>query len=130
MKNKKRTNVLIVRLTAEELATLKTKCREYSSISHYVRTAISEYNDSSASTRIAKTNELIELYDQYHNLLYHTSANLNQITKRANELSIAGKLSESFLNIELLPKVAAAMDAVIQLRTELKEVTKKVAIYK
>jgi len=129
MDDNKRTKVLIVRMNNKELNSLKTKSQKFKSISQYVRNAISEYKDEKATSRIELINELISYYDKYHSMLYHSSANLNQAIKRANELALAGNLSESFLQIEVMPKVTAVMNTVLELRNMLKQITKDASKY-
>lgn len=71
--------------------------KNFNSISHYIRCAINEYSIKNIKDKLAAIDMLLQYYDKHINLLYHTASNLNQITKRANELGNAGLLTQSFL---------------------------------
>lgn len=124
---KRRNKRIELRLTEQEADYIREKSMNYSSTSHYIREAISEFSDTDARKRLELINELGVLYKAYHNELYHISANLNQAMKRANELAVAGILTISYIERELLPAVRATEGMVSTIRKELIDVTKKAA---
>lgn len=130
MGNSKRSQTIIIRLTVEEHQQLKEKSKTFSSISHYIRSAVRSFDDESASARIDRINNLTLYYEKYHNMLFHVSGNLNQTIKRANELAIAGLLDEQYYQQHVLPSVNAVMSLVVDMRTTLTELTRQIAVYK
>ncbi len=115
-----------LRLTSEEYTALKEKSASHASVSHYIRSAISEYSNVDARLRLRLLNELGEFYRMYQNELSHISGNLNQSVKRANELSVAGLLSDSYIKEILLPSILGVQNTLDTLKRELLTVTKKV----
>lgn len=116
---------LELRLTEQEAEFIKEKSKPYSSVSHYIREAVAEYSDTDAKTRLELVNEIGRLYREYHNELFHLSANLNQVVKRANELAVAGLLSRTYLEKTIIPSVRSVEGILTTIRRELLDVTKK-----
>lgn len=86
-----------LRLTAGELSAIKEKSATYKSVSHYIRSAVAEYSNVNAKERLDLIIRLGEFYDKWSAELGHLGGNLNQAMKRANELAIAGLLSEAYM---------------------------------
>ena len=97
MKTIKRNRRIYIRFTDEEYESIMSYSKNFNSISHYIRCAINEYSNKNIKDKLAAIDMLIQYYDKHINLLSHTASNLNQITKRANELGNAGLLTQSFL---------------------------------
>lgn len=116
-----------LRLTEQEAEYIREKSSGYSSVSHYIREAIAEFSDTDAKKRLELINELGGFYKSFHNELYHISSNLNQSMKRANELAIAGILTKSYVEREVMPAVKVTESLISAIRSELIDVTKKAA---
>lgn len=114
-----------LRLTEAEAEFIREKSKGYASISQYIRQAVAEFSDTDARRRLELVNDLGRLYREYHNELFHMSANLNQVVRRANELAVAGLLSKTYLENTVLPAVQGIEGKVLALRQELLDVTKK-----
>ncbi len=114
-----------LRLTEAEAAFIREKSKGYASVSQYIRDAVSEFSDTDAKHRLELINGLGQLYREYHNELFHLSANLNQVVKRANELSVAGLLGKSYLDKTVIPAVRSIEGVLSTLRKELLDVTRK-----
>ncbi len=121
-----RTKYFQLRLTPEEYTALKEKSASHTSVSHYIRSAIAEYSNVDARLRLRLLNELGEYYRRHQNELSHISGNLNQSVKRANELSVAGLLSDSYIKEVLTPSILDVQNTLDSLKRELLNVTKKV----
>lgn len=118
-----KTHELHIRLTAEEYNSIRLKAVKYTSISHYIRCAIANYNDTSVTQRVDDIRLLCNFYKKYHSILFHTTANLNQSMKRANELSSAGLLTGDYITDTLHPIISLTSDNIIHIRRELEALT-------
>lgn len=121
----RRTRRIELRLTEAESEFIREKSKGYRSVSQYIRDAVAEFSDTDARRRLELINGLGQLYREYHNELFHLSANLNQVVKRANELSVVGLLSKSYLEKTVIPAVRGIEGTVSALRKELLDVTRK-----
>lgn len=121
----RRTRRIELRLSEAEAEFIREKSKGYRSVSQYIRDAVAEFSDTDAIRRLELINGLGQLYREYHNELFHLSANLNQVVKRANELSVAGLLSKSYLEKTVIPAVRGIEGTVSALRKELLDVTRK-----
>lgn len=120
-----RTKYFQLRLTPEEYASLKEKSASYTSVSHYIRSAIAEYSDINAKLKLQLLNDLGEFYRKFQNELSWAGGNLNQSVKRANELSVAGLLSGTYISEVLMPAVSDVQKTLDTMKLELLIVTKK-----
>ena len=114
-----------LRLTEPEAEFIREKSKGYASVSQYIRDAVAEFSDTDAKRRLVLINELGQFYREYHNELFHLSANLNQVVKRANELAVAGLLTKSYLEKTVIPAVWSIEGTVSALRKGLLDITKK-----
>lgn len=121
----RRTRRIELRLSEAEAEFIREKSKGYRSVSQYIRDAVAEFSDTDARRRLELINGLGQLYREYHNELFHLSANLNQVVKRANELSVAGLLNKSYLEKTVIPAVRGIEGTVSALRKELLDVTRK-----
>ena len=114
-----------VRLTEDEYARIKKQSAKFSSIGHYIRSAINEFSDVNAREKLAIKNELATFYREYRDDISHISGNLNQSVKRANELAVAGLLTASYISQVLLPEIQTFKKTLESIHQELIKVTKK-----
>ena len=113
-----------LRLTEAEAEFIREKSKDYRSVSQYIRDAVAEFSDTDAKRRLELINVLGKFYRKYHNELFHLSANLNQVVKRANELVVAGLLSKAYLEKTVIPAVRGTEGTVSAIRGALLDVTK------
>ena len=85
MKNQ-RTKYIKVRMTPEEVQQFKEKSASYSSVSHYIRSALAEYSNIGTKRQLELINDLGLFYRKYQNELSWAGGNLNQSVKRANRV--------------------------------------------
>ncbi len=121
-----RTKYFQLRLTQEEYDFLKEKSKGYSSVSHYIRSAIKEYSDINAKQKLQLLNDLGLFYRKFQDELSWAGGNLNQSVKRANELSVAGLLSATYISEVLMPSIDSTRKTLESIKRELLNVTKKV----
>ncbi|PWL58953.1 MAG: hypothetical protein DBY35_11430 [Bacteroidales bacterium] len=120
-----RTKYFQLRLTQEEYDFLKEKSKDYSSVSHYIRSAIKEYSDINAKQKLQLLNDLGLFYRKFQDELSWAGGNLNQSVKRANELSVAGLLSATYISEVLMPSIDSTRKTLESIKRELLNVTKK-----
>ncbi len=122
---KQRTKYIQIRVTEEEAKLIKDKSASYSSISHFVRSAIAEYTDITAKQKLQLLNDLGKFYRESRIDLSHIGGNLNQTVKRANELAVAGLLSGSYISQILMPEIAKTKKVLETFHRQLLSLTKK-----
>ena len=119
-----RTKYFQLRLTEEEFADLKEKSVAHASVSQYIRSALNEYSNINVRLKLQLLSDLGCYYRKFQSDLSHIGANLNQSVKRANELSVAGLLSQSYITEVLMPEVTRTLETLDALKRELHIVTK------
>ena len=100
-----KTRKLQIRLTEEELSYIKGHSVNYSSMSHYIRSAIKEYSDPSIGRQLQLIEALGRFYRDNRDDLSKVSTYLNNAVKRANELALAGHLTQTYFSETLLPQI-------------------------
>lgn len=123
MKNN-RTKNFQMRITSDEYEWLKEKSASYTSVTHFVRSALAEYPNINAKQRLELINELGLYYRKVQNELSWAGGNLNQSIKRANELAVAGLLAPSYVQEVLFPSIQNMQDTINEIKRELDKVTK------
>ena len=124
MKNQ-RTKYIKVRMTPEEVQQFKEKSASYSSVSHYIRSALAEYSNIGTKRQLELMNDLGLFYRKYQNELSWAGGNLNQSVKRANELAVAGLLAPEYIQEVLMPAILEARKTLNGIKKELDAVTRK-----
>lgn len=104
MKNN-RTKNFQMRITSDEYEWFKEKSASYTSVAHFVRSALTEYSNINAKQRLELINELGSFYRKVQNELSWAGGNLNQTVKRANELAVAGLLAPNYIQEVLFPTI-------------------------
>ena len=120
-----RTKYFQLRLTREEYDLLKAKSASYSSVSHYIRSAVKEYSDIGAKQKLQLLKDLSSFYRRFQDELSWAGGNLNQSVKRANELAVAGLLSPAYIAEVLMPSIDSTRKTLNTIKQELLNVTKK-----
>lgn len=125
-----RTKYFQLRLTQAEAEHIREKATSYSSVSHYIRSAIAEYSHVDAKQRLKLINDLGAFYRKYQNELSWIGSNLNQSVKRANELSVAGLLAPSYFQEVLIPQIQETQRTLNEIKGGLDAVTQKAIKFK
>lgn len=123
MKNN-RTKNFQMRITSDEYEWLKEKSASYTSVTHFVRSALAEYSNINAKQKLELINELGLFYQKVQNELSWAGGNLNQSVKRANELSVAGLLAPSYIQEVLFPTIQDIQSTINGIKRKLYQVTK------
>lgn len=122
---KQRTKYIQIRVTEEEAQLIRDKSAAYSSISHFIRSAIAEYSNIDAKQRLQLIDDLGKFYRENRNELSHIGGNFNQSVKRANELSVAGLLSGTYISEVLMPEIIRVGKFLDSINRQLLSLTKK-----
>lgn len=106
MKEDKRTNRIFLVLNNKELDLFKNKAKNYNQLSAMIRDAVAQFDDKGTVKRIESLNKLADLITEFNHEISKQGVNLNQITKRANELIYSGEINEEYYNKIILPHVS------------------------
>ena len=91
MKEDKRINRINLHLNNKELELFKNKAKNYNQMAAMIRDAVAQFNDKGTVKRIESLNKLADLITEFNHEISKQGINLNQITKRANELIYNGE---------------------------------------
>ena len=101
----KKTVRLEIRLTEEEHKVFVEKAAPYPSLSSFVRSAVSVFDDKLYAKKLKSFEDLCNLIMEHKTEMSRQGNNLNQIAHACNLLSKNNKLSESFIESEVLPVI-------------------------
>ena len=116
---------LWIRLSPEEDAFFRKKASNYKTVSAMIRDAVRQFNDVGTVRRIEALNEMTALYRKYQQDLAWLGGNFNQAMHRANELAIAGELSQEYYDKVILPKLTHILDFLEKVKDEQRMIAKK-----
>ena len=122
---KQRTERFEMRLTPEEAAGIREKSKRYHSVSNFIRMAVNEFSDTDAKTRLELCNDTARLCRKFQGELSWMGSNLNQAVKRANELAVAGLLSESYFKDILAPLIEGVEKMIKAVKSEQYDIARK-----
>ena len=117
---KKKCIRLEIRLTDEEAQMFQNKAKNYGgNVSVMVRDAVRRFDDKRTRGKIETMDSLLQFYKKYQQQLSWLGGNFNQCMHRANELAIAGELTESYFRSILIPETRNAIQAIRSIKAEL-----------
>ncbi|MST83665.1 MULTISPECIES: plasmid mobilization protein [Hallella] len=117
---KKKCIRLEIRLTDEEAQMFQNKAKNYGgNVSVMVRDAVRRFDDKRTRGKIKTMESLLQFYKKYQQQLSWLGGNFNQCMHRANELAIAGELTESYFRSILIPETRNAIQAIRSIKAEL-----------
>lgn len=122
---KQRTERFEMRLTPEEAAGIREKSKRYHSVSNFIRMAVNEFSDTDAKTRLELCNDTARLCRKFQDELSWMGSNLNPAVKRANELAVAGLLSESYFKDILAPMIEGVEKMIKAVKSEQADIARK-----
>lgn len=125
MKKDKRTNRVPLNLNDSELELFKKKATNYSNMSAMIRAAVSQLDDTKTKGWIKSLTELSILISKFSTELSKQGGNLNQITKRANELIYIGELDKDYYENVFLPQVKVLQELTNDVKKQQSAIFKK-----
>ncbi len=103
----KRCKLIKVRLTEDEYKMFVEKAASNPSLSSFVRSAVSAFDDKLYAKKLKSFDDLYNLIMEYKTEMSRQSNNLNQIAHACNLLVKNNKLSEAFVDGEVMPVIHA-----------------------
>ena len=125
MKKDKRINRVPLNLNDSELELFKKKATNYSNMSAMIRAAVSQLDDTKTKGWIKSLTDLSMLISKFSTELSKQGGNLNQITKRANELIYIGELNKDYYENVFLPQVKVLQELTNDVKKQQSAIFKK-----
>ena len=125
MKKDKRINRVPLNLNDSELELFKKKATNYSNMSAMIRAAVSQLDDTKTKGWIKSLTELSILISKFSTELSKQGGNLNQITKRANELIFMGELDKTYYEEVISPQIKLLKELVYDVKKQQSEIFKR-----
>ncbi len=125
MKEDKRTNRINLHLNKKELELFKEKAQNYKKMSAMIRDAVSQFDDKKTKGWITSLNEMANLMGDFSTEISKQGGNLNQITKRANELIYVGELDKSYYEEVFFPQVKILQKLMNDVKKQQSEIFKR-----
>lgn len=125
MKKDKRINRVPLNLNDSELELFKKKATNYSNMSAMIRAAVSQLDDTKTKGWIKSLTELSILISKFSTELSKQGGNLNQITKRANELIYIGELDKDYYENVFRPQVKVLQELTNDVKKQQSAIFKK-----
>ena len=125
MKEDKRTNRINLHLNNREMELFREKAKNYRQMSAMIRDAVAQFDDTGTVKRIESLNKLADLITDFNREISKQGGNLNQITKRANELIYSSELSESYYKDVFLPQILLLQKTMKEMKKQQSDIFKR-----
>ena len=125
MKEDKRVNRINLHLNNKELELFRNKAKNYSQMSAMIRDAVTQFDDIKTKHWITALNDLSILISNFSTELSKQGGNLNQITKRANELIFMGELDKTYYEEVISPQIKLLQELVYDVKKQQSEIFKR-----
>lgn len=125
MKEDKRVNRINLHLNNKELELFRNKAKNYSQMSAMIRDAVTQFDDIKTKGWITALNDLSILISNFSTELSKQGGNLNQITKRANELIFMGELDKMYYEEVISPQIKLLQELVYDVKKQQSEIFKR-----
>ena len=125
MKEDKRVNRINLHLNNKELELFRIKAKNYSQMSAMIRDAVTQFDDIKTKGWITALNDLSILISNFSTELSKQGGNLNQITKRANELIFRGELDKTYYKEVISPQIKLLQELVYDVKKQQSEIFKR-----
>ena len=122
MKEDKRVNRINLHLNNKEMELFRNKAKNYSQMSAMVRDAVIQFDDIKTKGWITALNDLSILISNFSTELSKQGGNLNQITKRANELIFMGELDKTYYEEVISPQIKLLQEMVYDIMKQQSEI--------
>lgn len=125
MKEDKRVNRINLHLNNKEMELFRNKAKNYSQMSAMIRDAVTQFDDIKTKGWITALNDLSILISNFSTELSKQGGNLNQITKRANELIFMGELDKTYYEEVISPQIKLLQELVYDVKKQQSEIFKR-----
>ena len=130
MKEDKRVNRINLHLNNKELELFRIKAKNYSQMSAMIRDAVTQFDDIKTKGWITALNDLSILISNFSTELSKQGGNLNQITKRANELIFMGELDKTYYEEVISPQIKLLQEMVYDIKKQQSEIFNRLLNHK
>lgn len=127
MEKKNRTRRCYIRINEDDYNMFKEKSQAYGSMSAMVRAAVASLDDRTTIGAIDVANNMAYLFKKFQSDLSKVGGNLNQASKRANELAIGEQLTPDFFDKIFLPHVHETREFLLQVKQEQTKIVRMLA---
>lgn len=125
MKNQ-RTKYIKVRMTPEEVQQFKEKSASYSSVSHYIRSALAEYSNIGTRRQLELMNDRGLFYQKYQEWTFLLEVTLISRLNVLPSFAVAGlPPAPSYIQEVLLPIILETQDTLNRIKKDLDSLTQK-----
>ena len=125
MKEDKRTNRINLHLNNREMELFKEKAKNYRQMSAMIRDAVAQFDDTGTVKRIESLNKLADLITDFNHEISKQGGNLNQITKRANELIYSSELNKNYYKEVILPQILLLQKTMKEIKKQQSDIFKR-----
>lgn len=125
MKEDKRVNRINLHLNNKEMELFRNKAKNYSQMSAMIRDAVTQFDDIKTKGWITALNDLSILISNFSTELSKQGGNLNQITKRANELILMGELDKTYYEEVISPQIKLLQEMVCDIKKQQSKIFKR-----
>jgi hypothetical protein len=125
MKEDKRVNRINLHLNNKEMELFRNKAKNYSQMSAMIRDAVTQFDDIKTKGWITALNDLSILISNFSTELSKQGGNLNQITKRANELIFMGELDKTYYEEVISPQIKLLQEMVCDIKKQQSKIFKR-----
>ena len=125
MKEDKRVNRINLHLNNKEMELFRNKAKNYSQMSAMIRDAVTQFDDIKTKGWITALNDLSILISKFSTELSKQGGNLNQITKRANELIFMGELDKTYYEEVISPQIKLLQEMVCDIKKQQSKIFKR-----
>ncbi len=125
MKTDKRTNRINLHLNNKELELFEQKAKSYRQMSAMIRDAVAQFDDQKTKGWMQSLNELSTQMADFSSEISKQGGNLNQITKRANELIYMGELDKKYYDEVIFPQVKILQKLMNDVKKQQSEIFKR-----
>ena len=125
MKEDKRVNRINLHLNNKEMELFRNKAKNYSQMSAMIRDAVTQFDDIKTKGWITALNDLSILISNFSTELSKQGGNLNQITKRANELIFMGELDKTYYEEVISPQIKLLQKLVYDVKKQQSKIFKR-----
>lgn len=125
MKEDKRVNRINLHLNNKEMELFRNKAKNYSQMSAMIRDAVTQFDDIKTKGWITALNDLSILISNFSTELSKQGGNLNQITKRSNELIFMGELDKTYYEEVISPQIKLLQEMVCDIKKQQSKIFKR-----
>lgn len=125
MKKGRRNKMVILRLNEVEREIFREKAKHYKNVSAMIRDAVMQFNDVTTKGKIDAMEALSKGFEDINTEFSREGNNLNQLTKRANELVYAGELSKEYYENVVLLEIEKLQNMMVDFKRKQAEIIQK-----